>query len=487
MAGEDDRRFGVVIFDEPDDPGAGWASIADERRPQSTRVGGPNELATDTIWWTNVTYANFFKGDAQTWRNPNLRHDKYLPLGHQDVLKEWGYDPTSVDADFTATFCAQAFDRIMRIAWTMLRDANPKQRLPQAFQGKTMRDDLRTLIPELEYPRLEAAEALKSGQAWEEYTATGARGPKGGKWVVLRRPRLAYAMEMLQTPVPKGPYILKKRGEIGKMQPNPVEHVRKMATPAIVEVTVNKIQPEVAPIYGFGAATDRDKRTTRSWVAHPEFQILSRVADVSVRSMWQGDAYWPLVPAMPEPARAFLQDRFSDLSWSAGIVAESLWRAACLPEDKSKAGPQREGDPKANTSWQGLWIRAADKGAMFGASMRLTEMGHAVVSYGLGWTRAQVSEEDIPNLIRDGLSMGLLPNLLDIPVNFHSLADGAVTWGGDKRSEYLATVMAAKSSKALWGFDRLPLLPTGAERKVKMGQIVTANQPPQQGAARRSA
>lgn len=485
MAGEDDRRFGVVIFDEPDDPGAGWASIADERRPQSTRVAGPNELATDTIWWTNVTYENFFKGNAQTWRNPNLRHDKYLPLGHHDVLKEWGYDPTQVDANFTATFCAQAFDRIMRIAWGMLRDANPKQKLTQAFQGKTMRDDLRSLLPELEYPRLEAAEALKSGQAWEEYTATGARGPKGGKWIVLRRPRLAYALDMLQTPVPRGPYVLKKRGDINKLQPNPVEHVRGMPTPAIIEVNVNKIQAEVAPIYGFGAATDRDKRVTRSWVAHPEFQILSRVADVSIRSMWQADKYWPLVPAMPEAARAFLTDRYSDFSWSSGIVAESLWRAACLPEDKSKAGPQREGDPRANTSWQGLWIRAADKSAMFGASMRLTEMGHAVVSYGLGWTRAQVGEEDIPNLIRDGLSMGLVPNLLDIPTGFHDMNKGAVPWGGDKKSLPLATMMASKSNKVLWALDRVPLLPTAEERRARVQQIHTTTQ--QQPPVRRSA
>ncbi len=482
MAGEEDRRFGTVLFDDPQDPGAGWAAIADDNRGQPRRISGPHELATDTIWWSNISYADFFRGTAQTWRNPNIRHDKFLPVSHVDVLREWGHDPQNIEPDFVASFCSQVFDRIMRIAWSLLREAQPKARMATTLVGKTLRDDLRVLLPELEYPKLEAAEAMKSGQAWEEFTSTGARGPKGAKWILLRRPRLSYAMEMLQTPVPRGPYIFRKRSDIAKLGPNPVEHVRSMSTPAIIEVTVNKIQPEVAPIYGFGAATDRDKRVSRSWVAHPEFQILSRVADITVRSMWQAERYWPMVPVLPEAAKEFLTNRFTDFSWSAGIVAECLWRAVSLAEDKGKAAPGAAGDARASTSWQGLWIRAADKSAMFSLSMRLTELGHAIVSYGLGWVRAQVAEEEIPGLIRDGLGMGLIPNLLDVPEKL--ITPKNFTWGGDKKSSNLAMLTTARETGTLWHMDRMPLIPPG-ERSAFIARYQA--QRAQQGAARKSA
>ncbi len=407
---ESNRKFGLVQFDDEQDPGAGWAAVAGQA---ARRIMGSNELATDTIWWTNIPYDHFYRR-SEAFRNPNLRHDKYLVVSPKDVLKDWGYDPEAVDSHFVCQFGAQAFDRVMRLSWSLLSFKHPKMRIEEAFTGKTLREDLRSLIPELDYPKGEAASVLKSGNAWEEFTATSVRSPKGARWVTLRRPRLSYAMEMLQTPVPRGPFEYRARADLKGNAKARVAQVKAMTEPCMVEVTVNSIQPEVAPIYGFGAAVDKDKRVNRNWVAHPEFSLLTTLAEVDVRSVYVGREYWAMVPDMCEGVSEFLSDKVMELSWSAGVVAECLWRSVPLGEDKSKAGPLRTGEERAMTSWPGVWVRAADKSTMFLLSMRLTELGYAVSSYGLGWVRVSVTDDEVVNLIKDGLTLGLLPSLSEV-------------------------------------------------------------------------
>lgn len=454
-----DRKFGVVLFDNPEDPQSGWAAVAGGRG--SRRIQGPHELSTDTIWWSNVPYEMFF-GRTQTWRIPSMRHDKYLVVAPRDVLKEWGHDPTTVDASFVADFCAVSFDRIMRMSWMLLRDVNPKLRMDQAFLGKTLREDLRSLLPELDYPQGEAASVMKSGYAWEEFTATGARGPKGGKWIVLRKPRLSYAMEMLQTPVPRAPFEFVSRAELRNLSDDRVKFVREMKEPCIVEVSISSMQPEVSPLYGFGNATDKSKKVPRSWVAHPELVVLSRFAELEVRNAWRGREYWAMVPAMPEVVKDFFSDKYTEWSWTAGIIAETLWRSVILGEDKGKAGARREGEELAQTSWPGLWIRAADKASMFSVSLRLAELGYTVMSYGIGWVRLQVAEDEVAQVMKDGLSLGLIPQLADVPENVFR---GTINWAGDPKAEPLATLTMRKAMKMLWNLDKVPTYPPEQRRE----------------------
>lgn len=453
-ASELDRKFGVVVFDDDQDPGAGWACVANG---VARRISGPNELATDTIWWTNISYEMFFRR-TEIWRQPNLRHDKYLVVGPTDVLREWGFDPATHDADFVCTVCAKAFDRIMRLAWRLLSDVNPKMRIEEAFTGKTLREDVRQLLPKLEYPKGEAATVMKSGQAWEEFTATGARWPKGSKWVTLRRPRLSYALEILQTLVPRGPFNYKTRADLRSQSTDRVQYVKDSTQPCMVEVSVHSISPEVAPIYGFGSATDKERRVQRSWVAHPEFILLSRFASVDVRSIWEGHEYYGLVPELAEPVKDFLSDKFTEYSWSAGIIAETLWRSVVLGEDKTRGGPLREGEERAQTSWQGAWLRAADKTVMFSVALRLAELGYSVLSYGLGWVRCAVPEEETIQYIKDGLTFGLIPQLLDVPEGAFN-ANRIPAWEGDDRSKAFASLTLSRNSNMLWNLDHILLMP----------------------------
>src|SRR3546814_21124936 len=122
----ENRRFGLVLFDDPKDPSSGWAAVAGEESPR--RIGGPNELSTETIWWTNISYEFFFK-KTEAWRNPWLRHDKYLVASPSDVLREWGYDPKEVSSDFVCQFVAKAFGRVMQLAFKIVREADPRVRM----------------------------------------------------------------------------------------------------------------------------------------------------------------------------------------------------------------------------------------------------------------------------------------------------------------------------------------------------------------------
>ena len=91
----EDCKFGVVVFDEPQDPRSGWYAVAGG---EADRFSGAHELSTDTIWWTNVAYEHFFRGQTEIWRIPSLKHDKYLVVSHVD----WG-SPRARSIDFEAS------------------------------------------------------------------------------------------------------------------------------------------------------------------------------------------------------------------------------------------------------------------------------------------------------------------------------------------------------------------------------------------------
>jgi hypothetical protein len=447
------RQFGLVMFDDDREPSSGWAAV---NGGQARRIAGPHELATDVIWWSNVSYEYFFK-KTEIGRVSWLRHDKYLVITPKDVLVEWGYDPKIVGADFVCSFCSSMFHRVMTMAFRLLSDVDPKLRMDTAFVGKTLRDDVRRLVPELDYPKGEAAQVMKTGSAWQEFTRTQIRGGKGARLVKLIRPRLAYAIEMLKTPVPKAPFEWLSRLDLRSKNSDRTKWVMLTDQPCMAEVAITTIDPDIAPLYAFGSAIDQDKKTARNWVAHPELIVLGGFAEIDVKSAWVGSEYYELAPLLPECVKDFLDDKFCDLSWSAGIVAETIWRAAGLPQEKGK-GFAAPGEDKAHASWQGAWLKSADKTAMFLLSKRLTDLGYTVVSYGIGWVMVSVQNEAVADLVKDSLTIGLLPSQGDVPEGLFP-KNKRIPWPqGDNQSGMYAHFLATRQTTLLWNLDKLPLL-----------------------------
>lgn len=463
------REFGVVFFDDINEPKDGFACVA---KGQAFRVSGINELSTDVIWWTNITYEAFYKR-TEAWRSPWLRHDKYLVVSPKDVLLEWAVDPKTVAGDYAAQLVSNAFSRIMNLSFNLIRDVHPRSKMEEVFTGKFLREDMRCILPELEYPKGEAANIIKSGSAWQEFTRTTIPSIKGGRWLMLRKPRLAYAHEMLQIPVPKGPFEFYGRADMRSVARDKLKWVINNDNPCIAEISINKLDGDIAPVYGFGNATEKDHRISRSWVSHPELVVMSKFSEIEVKSLYMGYEYDLIGPQLPEAVKDFLTDRYSETSWSVGVVAETIWRALALGEDKAKVIP---GEERAHTSWQGAWIKGADKSLMFLSAMQLTEKGYSVVSYGLGWLRIAVAEDNVPDLIKDALTVGLIPHINDV-VQKDSGMDPLfnnqepIPWGGDKASHAFAQMLCVGKRDLLWMLDDTPLLPP-KKRKPYVMQVM---------------
>lgn len=446
------RKYGVVLFDDEKDPRGAWTAV---NGSPARRVEGMNELATDTLWLSNMSYEAFNR-TTEAWRNPWLRGEGYLVVKIKDILAEWGLDPATTPPNYTATFCSTVFSRIMTLAYRLARECDDRVRASTFFVNGNLREDLRRLLPRAEYPRGEPAQALRSGHAYAEFTVTATRGIKGARQIMLRRPRISHALEMLATPVPKGEFEFRSRSELRQLSPDRVAWIREATRPCMVELSVERMDADVAPIYGFGNATDKNQKVARSWVAHPEFLAMASFSDIEVKSAYVGQQYHQLNLELPEPMRRFLSERNAETSWCAGIIAETIWRAACLAEGKGRGQAQAAGEERPGTSWRGAWIRAADKTSMFMVAMQLTELGYNVSSYGMGWVAVRATEDQIQDLLADALSVGLIPKLTDIPQGMFD-AKARIPWGGDKQSQILAHLLMTRQKNLLWNLDKLPL------------------------------
>lgn len=452
------RRFGVVLFDDSkDDPGNGYSIVTgDGVNTEYDRVSGPFDLPTDVLWWSNLPYEVLFT-KTDMWKASHLRHDKYLPVGPGEALREWGMDIRYEPPERAGSILCMLFFRVMNIAFNLLRENKPRLSVDEAFKGKTLRDDLRSLLPEFEYPRQEAAQALKRGVAYEEFTNTMVRPQRDTKRVTLRIPRVSHAWSILEQARPEGPFEFMDKSRIRRLTTTGPEWVVSSTKPVFADIALNRMDERISPIYGFGNATDRSERRQRNWIPQNEFAQLSQFADLTVRGAYVGDNYGTsIIEDCSDGVIAFAQDKFTDFSWSAGIVAEALWRAAALPEEKGRNNQTRPGDERPHTSWQGVWVRGFDKGKMFVMATRLMELGYPPVSYGIGWVRCALFDDQRDAFIRDAVTLGLVPQFADIPENFHiSDADVATAWGGDKKMSLYVAGLLRRDSNFLWDMDRM--------------------------------
>nr|WP_250807671.1 hypothetical protein [Neorhizobium tomejilense] len=468
------KNFGVVLFDDPKQPEAGWKATAGINKTE--RIKSPDELSTGTIWLTNIDYNDFFRGSSEIWRRSNLRHESYLVVKMANILKEWNYDPgragqaSQLAPSFICQFISQVFHRIMHSAFRLIRQVDPRLTMDRAFMGQTLRDDIRVILPPMDYPKSEAASFMKTDQAWQEFTQCTTRPMRDSVSVMVRRPRTLHAMEMLQTPIPLGPFEPISRRNFRTYGSDIVEFLKDTDKPCMVELDVEGIDPEIGPVYGFSNSTNKQAKASRSWVAHNEFEVLSRYANLSVRSFYMGREYGSLVGKLPDAVQEFLTDKTLDSSWTAGVIAETIWRAATLKEASSQAGKATDGEDRAGTSWEGAWIRGQDKISMFIPALALSKRNYSISSYGLGWVQARVTEEMRTDFINDALSLGLVPAMNDVPDGlFHQ--EVPVQWGGDIRSKVFAQYQATKNIKMLWNLDKLPTMPPG-ERKNFIRQLI---------------
>lgn len=288
----------AVLFDDPASPSSGWVASTRE----VARFDTLDDLSSDHVHWTNASAsAAPWLRDGATPK-PQLKHDKYLPVSVLDILREWGCDPLAISPADSSIAAAVALDRIVAIAHAMLTAASED---PAAMaSAHRLSDALSSLLAGAASPRSPMAHRA-------EFVATGERGIKGGLWALLRRPRLAHAIDML-------------RG---------------------------------SPIAG-RVSMGATKRARWSDALEP----LSFTEDSSTTA-WD---------ALPQSAREMLDS--GSASWALGVVAEALWRsrasaqqpdfAAIRMQELDRTTMQRMADGLADRGWSvisfGLgWVRVS--------------------------------------------------------------------------------------------------------------------------------
>lgn len=473
-------RFGAIIFDDEGDVGPGWASVEGEA---GWRVSGIGDLTkTEVVWLTNLNFAAH-KGLG---RDEFLMQD-YLPVSMAKMAEEWGYDPKVLDAAEQVALASTLFGRIMRIAasllWPLRRHLDPR---PEAEREKQLRvDDLfawmiapvrdgrRTvrgpglknmfegIFTPQEFPPFGMENATAS--AIQNWTRTALKAPAGTKFVQLRRPRLMHALDILRTPEPRGPWTAFRVNDLPAEPAAAVDWVKACGIqdnqPCLSQVVIHSISNDIADIFSYGGGATAQGTTRRSWVSHPEFLILSRYAQFEVKSVLRGRAYVNLHKNLPANVRAFFNDRYTETSWSAGIVAEAIWQAAST----YKAG---------QVPFRTAWIKAVDRANSFMLAAGLRSAGYVVINYAKGAVTVAASKEQISDLVHDALSLGLVPPF-QLTMEHPFPTDRPIPWGGDDRGKPDAALRAAGQRDILWEMDSLPLYPVD-KRKEVVREIMTS-------------
>lgn len=430
-------HFGFVRFDFVEFPREGW--LARHGTP-ARRFSSPAEIPIDGTFWTNLEWEHMHRGSA-VGRLGQLRHAAYLPVRPSDALRELGFDEGLLGPDETTRLCACLFGRVMSWASRLLAAGLPGMPPERHFVRGSLREDLVGLMADLEFPRGDEAHILREGQSYQTVSATLTTPRREAVRMLLRRPRLRHALNLLSSPSPSGPWRFLPGEAL-----EPLERLLASGRPSLCRVRLARVQEACGELYGFGNTLDRGRRGLRGWAAQPELDALRRMADVDVEAAWLGGDYRPLGARLPVAVDELVAGRFLRLSWSIGVCLEALWRAALVPPPRRGGSRDRRGD----ISWQGLWARAADKLLLYPLVRALAERGHGVSCYAFGWIHCLVEPGREEEFLRDAASLGLVPRLADLP---RPLA--LDRWGGLKAEAQWAGLVYGGRTERLFALDAI--------------------------------
>lgn len=452
-------KFGFMLFDDPLDPQGGWSSISGEK---SLYVSNINDLSTDVLWWTNLSYeAMYIKSKVGV--SASMRHDKYIILHPNECLLEWGYDSKNLSSEFMSVMISRIFNRIMILSWNIIVDACKGIHPKDVFSSRELRQDISRIFPEPVWPKGEAAAVCKRGYGFTDFTITTFNASRGNANIKLSRNRLSHALDILSTPIPDCEFEFISGRDIGE---NPREVVMNSKLPYFAEVSLKNIDHAASTVLAFGTSMDKKQRIMRTWVPHPELVSINPIADIEIKNAYVGKNYTSLVNLLPDSVISFLNCPFSFLSWTAGIIAETIWKSATLKN--IKVNPDDGYIP--DTSWRGLWIKSIDKTLTFISALKMSECGWTASYYGGGLGSYSCPVSRVSSLIIDGGLCGLTPKFGNIPKDFNV---DDFKWKGDIRAENISNLTISNNSVILWNMDRLPTIPK-KERKNAYGEIVKA-------------
>ena len=267
-------KYGFISFKTPEAPDEGLYSIAGGEAHHFQSVA---ELPSDVMWWTNISYTSLNQSALSSMST--LRIDKYLPITPDDCLMEWGFCPETTNRLEATRFISQCFFRIMTITENLIEEIAPKKAKHLYFNTSDLRFDLAAVMPRQVYPTGDAASILKAGYSFVEYSGVARKGLRGVPRVLMRRPRLAHAIDMFYSPLPDGPLEFWE-------EDMSLEQALNSEVPVLSEIVVNRADDLVAPIFSYGHSINTAQRVVRAWVPHPELIALSAFSEITIKNAW---------------------------------------------------------------------------------------------------------------------------------------------------------------------------------------------------------
>ncbi|WP_354687124.1 hypothetical protein [Cupriavidus necator] len=404
---------GLVIFDDPQERGAGTAYLPDAL-PQ--RIRSMNDLRSDMIWVANVPD----RGLSRT--HPGLRASDYFGASISDIAYDLGlaysrgYPLNAQEGVAIATIMSRAVVVASRVyGWDLDGGAAP-------LGGETLFEDI-AMAMRMEPPHKASGDSIGSrlGHACQDRSAPN--------WpfeplerlvpVTLRFNRLAYARQLLAQLVPAGADWV----EVGQGQ-----RIDRLPTLVNLAIDWSETAPDVVALAAFGQ-TGKRKQQLRLWACGPELDWLGPLCRAHVHAALINERGYSLLAAplqMPVPLAVRSQ---LTMSYSAGLVGkahlDAVLSAECYQGSKGRFA-----------SATGAWLRAYDRGFMFGVACRAHAAGFLVRRYGDGEIGLRVREDQLQALLKFKRDLGFMyPAIESLVPGVSPCEEGEGGWGTVTTSE----------------------------------------------------
>lgn len=461
-------KFGVVLFDDVDNPEGGWISYGDKETTK--KITGTNELSRDTLWWSNLVATTLSRVEGSAW----IRSESFIGPKMKNIINEWGIGlPKGQFSEEInqkiVVFLASLFNRVMTVATNLAYETRKElgkdtRNELDWFQKNMLRADFASLLPKAELPKDEMMSLVKRDQAYVDYTKTSSRYEKSHIHFSTQIPRGTHALRMLETQIPVGEFSF-IRGE--KFSEDHIERIRRLVDsdmPFLAEITIKNFHnSNDEGVFGFGNSMDKKLNTRRSWVTSPEFIGLTNIADIEVNSLYFAKKAVLYEELLPKTMLDFVKNRIvTSFSWTGGVIAENIWKAGIVKPDNLFFNSKiSKGKERPTASIREAWLKSEDKIRTSEPAFHLSNQGgYSVSGYGSGSIRVSCLSEHINDFIIDAVQppnkeAASLPVIVNIPKNFGF--DMKPKWCGENADSVYATFALNKQLATIRQFDDIPL------------------------------
>lgn len=402
--------FGVILFDDPDNPASGFAC---EHGSSPQRIASPLALGNSCLWLTNATF-NAWLNNLR--RHPLLRHSAYLRLPLDHLCEEWAL-PVKEMPEETIPVIAGIFNNTMRIAQELF----PKLKDAQNLRQPNLAACIAQFVSRPVYPSgiygPQCSDAMEN--ATQNWSHVAAPDPYLMR-IPLVRPRIASANQYRDISLPAGNWAHYPVDKMGKSAGSHAKWLVETRKPFIAQVELdyetrtNPANDQLIEMFALGM-TFANEKPRRTWLTPLEFIFISDKLKMKLLSAYICNEDGKVSFECNTETWDRLKSLDGTLSWSAGIVMENCYTSTLRPPPMRKA----DGGFWPKVSPRAAFLRGRERmDLMFRAMELRQQFGVKVLGYGSGRIIVETPESSIGTIVEAAYKCGL-----EVPLSASVLAD----------------------------------------------------------------